>query len=105
FDVKLLLPPRTSHFPYTTLFRSKNFSGGQRQRIAIARALLRDAPILILDEPTAALDVEAEAEVMRALDQLVENRTVIVITVRFSDRKSTRLNSSHSQISYAVFCL
>lgn len=61
-----------------------NFSGGQRQRIAIARAILRDAPILILDEPTAALDVEAEIEVMRALDQLVIGRTVIVVSHRLS---------------------
>jgi ATP-binding cassette subfamily B protein len=71
---------------YNTLVREqgKNFSGGQRQRIAIARAILRDAPILILDEPTAALDVEAEAEVMRALDTLIIGRTVIVISHRLS---------------------
>jgi ABC-type multidrug transport system fused ATPase/permease subunit len=62
----------------------KNFSSGQRQRIAIARAILRDAPILILDEPTANLDVEAEAEVMRAVERLTENRTVIVISHRLS---------------------
>lgn len=71
---------------YNTLVREqgKNFSGGQRQRLAIARAILRDAPILILDEPTAALDVEAEAEVMRALDTLIVGRTVIVISHRLS---------------------
>jgi ABC-type multidrug transport system fused ATPase/permease subunit len=62
----------------------KNFSSGQRQRIAIARAFLRDAPILILDEPTANLDVEAEAEVMRAIERLTEGRTVIVISHRLS---------------------
>ncbi|WP_269858393.1 ABC transporter ATP-binding protein [Streptomyces sp. RPT161] len=62
----------------------KNFSRGQRQRIAIARALLRDAPILILDEPTSHLDVEAEAEVMRALEHLTRGRTVIVISHRLS---------------------
>ncbi len=64
--------------------QGKDLSGGQRQRIAIARAILRDAPILILDEPTAALDVEAEAEVMRALNQLVVGRTVIMISHRLS---------------------
>jgi ABC-type multidrug transport system ATPase subunit len=71
---------------YNALVREqgKNFSGGQRQRLAIARAILRDAPILILDEPTAALDVEAEAEVMRALDTLIFGRTVIVISHRLS---------------------
>ena len=62
----------------------KNFSGGQRQRLAIARAILRDAPILILDEPTASLDVEAEAEVMRALQTLVRGRTVLMISHRLS---------------------
>jgi len=64
--------------------QGKNFSAGQRQRIAIARAILRDAPILVLDEPTANLDVEAEAEVMRAIDNLVTGRTVIMISHRLS---------------------
>jgi ATP-binding cassette subfamily B protein len=62
----------------------RNLSGGQRQRLAIARAILRDAPILILDEPTASLDVEAEAEVMRALQTLVRGRTVLMISHRLS---------------------
>ena len=71
---------------YDTFIREqgKNFSGGQRQRMAIARAILRDAPILILDEPTASLDVESEAEVMHALDTLVVGRTVLVISHRLS---------------------
>src|SRR5207245_11751424 len=64
--------------------QGKYFSGGQRQRLCIARAILRDASILILDEPTASLDVEAEAEVMRALDTLIVGRTVIVISHRLS---------------------
>jgi ATP-binding cassette subfamily B protein len=64
--------------------QGKNFSAGQRQRLAIARAVLRDAPILIMDEPTANLDVEAEAEVMYAIRQLVEGRTVIMISHRLS---------------------
>jgi ATP-binding cassette, subfamily B, bacterial len=64
--------------------QGKNFSGGQRQRLAIARAILRDSPILILDEPTAALDVEAEAEVMHALDTLVVGRTVLMISHRLN---------------------
>jgi ATP-binding cassette subfamily B protein len=62
----------------------KNLSRGQRQRIAIARAILRDAPILILDEPTSNLDVEAEAEVLRALEHLTRGRTTIVISHRLS---------------------
>ncbi|GAA2071176.1 ABC transporter ATP-binding protein [Actinomadura alba] len=64
--------------------QGKNLSRGQRQRIAIARAILRDAPILILDEPTTNLDVEAEAEVLRALERLTQGRTVIVISHRLS---------------------
>jgi ATP-binding cassette subfamily B protein len=57
-------------------------SGGQRQRIAIARAFLKDAPILLLDEATAALDSESEAEVQRALRDLQANRTTLVIAHR-----------------------
>jgi ATP-binding cassette, subfamily B, bacterial MsbA len=57
-------------------------SGGQRQRIAIARAILKDAPILLLDEPTAALDSESEREVQKALDDLRVGRTTLVVAHR-----------------------
>nr|WP_206116921.1 glucan ABC transporter ATP-binding protein/ permease [Rhizobium laguerreae] len=64
--------------------RGNKLSGGERQRIAIARAILKDAPILVLDEATSALDVETEARVKAAIDNLRENRTTFIIAHRLS---------------------
>jgi len=71
--------------------RGSNFSGGERQLIAFARALYRDAPILILDEATASIDSDTEARLQRALSELLRGRTALVIahrlsTVRAADR-------------------
>jgi subfamily B ATP-binding cassette protein MsbA len=79
--------------------RGISLSGGQRQRIGIARALLRNAPILILDEPTAALDTESEKVVMEGLDRLMKGRTVITITHRLNTiRDADRIIVLHEGI-------
>ncbi len=67
--------------------RGVMLSGGQKQRIAIARAILRDAPVLLLDEATSALDAESEQLVQRAVEQLAEGRTTLVVAHRLATVK------------------
>src|SRR5262249_48404668 len=74
---------------YETLVgeRGMKLSGGERQRISLARAFLKDAPILILDEPTSSVDVKTEALIVEALERLTRGRTTFIITHRESALK------------------
>ncbi len=69
---------------YDTLIgeNGENISGGERQRISIARALLKDAPIILLDEATASLDVENETKIQAGISELIKNKTVLIIAHR-----------------------
>ena len=64
--------------------RGMQLSGGERQRISIARAFIKNAPILILDEPTSSVDVQTEARIMEAMDRLMRDKTTLMITHRLS---------------------
>ena len=76
--------------------RGRALSGGERQRLSIARALLKDPPVLILDEATSALDATTEAKVQAALDEVMKNRTTFVIAHRLSTvRNATRILVLH----------
>ncbi len=79
-------------FDATVGERGRSLSGGERQRLSIARALLKDPPILILDEATSALDTATETKVLAALDEVMKNRTTFVIAHRLATiRKATRI--------------
>jgi ATP-binding cassette subfamily B protein len=87
---------------YQTLVgeRGMKLSGGERQRIALARAFLKDAPILILDEPTSSVDMETEAGIMDAMERLMSGRTTLMIAHRLStlDICGARIDIEHGRI-------
>jgi ATP-binding cassette subfamily B protein len=87
---------------YDTLVgeRGMRLSGGERQRISVARAFLKDAPILILDEPTSSVDLGTEAVILEALERLMKGRTTIMIAHRLStlDICDARIEIEHGRI-------
>ncbi len=90
FLLRHLWPNSNFLLPFETVIGESgvHFSGGQRQRLSIARAILKDTPILVLDEATSALDTESERKVQKALENLMENRTTMVIVHRLSTIKN-----------------
>jgi ATP-binding cassette subfamily B protein len=87
---------------YETLVgeRGMTLSGGERQRVSLARAFLKNAPILILDEPTSAVDLETEALIMEALERLMRGRTTLIVAHRLStlERCDLRLELDHGRL-------
>ncbi|TAJ85701.1 ATP-binding cassette domain-containing protein [bacterium] len=79
-------------------------AGGERQRISVARAFLKDAPILILDEPTSSVDLETESVIMEAIDRLTRNRTAFLITHHLTRlvNCSVRLEIEDSRVSSLI---
>ncbi|MGE3537684.1 MAG: ABC transporter ATP-binding protein [Candidatus Tectimicrobiota bacterium] len=90
---------------YDTLVgeRGMRLSGGERQRIALARSFLKDAPILILDEPTSAIDMKTEASIMEAMQRLMQGRTTLMIAHRLStlDMCDARIEIEHGRLLHA----
>jgi ATP-binding cassette subfamily B protein len=87
--------------------RGLRLSGGERQRISLARAFLRAAPILILDEPTSSVDLQTEREIMEAMNRLMDGRTSFIIAHRLStlDRCDVRLVIDHGRIVSTALAL
>src|SRR4029453_4171990 len=81
---KIPAPPGRRGYAAHVGERGVKLSGGQRQRVAIARVMLKDAPILLLDEATSALDREAESAIQQSLSKLMEGKTVVAIAHRLS---------------------